>query len=245
MKLEPSLSSPEIPPATPNPPVASAVDPVLLDHPLFQQLVEEYRLAKECLDAQKFVLDRLSAIFREFGVASTATNPEECEQSLRAWLGDARALYRVFTGELKASEFLSASEKLMAPEVFGSVVLDLSAFLAPRLQKLVEELTDPGKRQGNASIIAVMLATGLQGWEAHRPIFERRMLTVQQLQRKVHELCMQAGISERQEMQSIENEISRAIGGDILALTQVESGDFSEVERLFAERLQKTGNSIQ
>jgi hypothetical protein len=123
---------------------------VKLEPSLFQQLVEEYRLAKECLDAQKFVLERLSSIFREFGVASTATNPDECEQPLRAWLGDAETLYRVFTGELKASEFLGATEKLMAPEVFGSIVIDLSTFLAPRLQKLVEELSDSGKRPRNS-----------------------------------------------------------------------------------------------
>jgi hypothetical protein len=90
-----------------------------------------------------------------------------------------------------------------------------------------------------------MLATGLKSWEAHQPIFERRMLTVQQLQRKVHELCATAGITDGQEMQSIETEISRAIGNDVLALALLEGGDFAEVERLFLERAQQRRFSIQ
>ena len=43
-------------------------DPVLLAHPQLRQFVTEFSLAKECIEAQKYVLDRLSAIFIEYGV---------------------------------------------------------------------------------------------------------------------------------------------------------------------------------
>src|ERR1700680_2345871 len=103
MKPEPAVSSPEILSATQPTPAAppeptTAVDPLLLDHPIFQQLVNEYDLAKGCLEAQKFVLDRLSGIFHEFGVASAATNPEEGRKSLRVRLGDRKPCHPWFLG---------------------------------------------------------------------------------------------------------------------------------------------------
>jgi hypothetical protein len=219
----------------------TAVDPVLLDHPLFQQLVKECAELRKHCDGQAFVLETLAGVFRECGVATEAASPEASTQALRNHLNDAQSLYRVMRGETKASALLAEIEKLIAPEVFGAIVLDLSIFLAPRLQKLVEELSS----SATPAIAAAMLATGLKRWEAHQPIFERRMLTVQQLERKVHELCTHAGISDPVEMQSIESEISRVIGRDVLVLAQVESGDFAEVERLFADRFQGTGKSIQ
>jgi hypothetical protein len=193
------------------------------------------------LDAQAFVLKTISDVFVEYGVAAGCTTPAESLQSLRNYLTDAAAMHAVMRGEQKASELLAGIEKLIPPEIFQSIVLDLSIFLAPRLQKFMQELVGGTK----PAVIAAMLETGLKGWEAHRPIFERRMLTIQQLQRRLQELFTQAGINNPQEMQSIETEVSRAIGGDVLALARLESGDLNEVDRLFCERTRRDKISIQ
>jgi hypothetical protein len=215
---------------------APSVDPKVLDDPLFQQLVKEFAEAKEHIKAQAFVLETLAGVFRECEVATEAMSSEDCTQALRNRLNDARSLYRVMHGEQKASELLAAIEKLIAPEIFASIVLDLSIFLAPHLQKLVQELSEPRPDGTNPAVVAAMLVTGLKGWEVHRPIFELRMLIVQQLQRKIHELCSEAGITDVAEKQGIEDGISRTVGADVFALAQLESGDFTDVERLFAER---------
>lgn len=196
----------------------------------------ELELLQEKFDAQAFVLKTLSDVFVEYGVAAGCTSPAESMQSLRGWLTDAAAVRAVMRGERKASELLAQMEKLVAPELFYSIVLDIGTFVAPHLQRFVRELQSS---EGLPAITAAMLATGLEGWEAHRPIFERRMLTVQQIQRKVHQLSTDAGVTDRQEIQSLEAHISRAIGDDVLALAQVESGDFAEVERLFLERTKR------
>ena len=243
MNREPSTVSPELAQVTSSEPTP-AVDPVLLEHPLFQQLVKELAELREHCDGQAFVLETLARVFRECQVASEGMSPEASTQALRNHLNDARSLYRVMRGETRASELLAEIEKLIAPEIFGAIVLDLSIFLAPRPQKFVQELSSPVVG-ANPAVVAAMLATGLKAWEAHQPIFERRMLTVQQLQRKVHELCTTAGITDGHEMLSIETEISRAIGNDVLALAQLEGGDFAEVERLFLERTQQRRISIQ
>jgi hypothetical protein len=106
--------------------------------------------------------------------------------------------------------------QLIQPEIFGAIVLDLSIFLAPRLQKLVKELAAPAVGVTNPAAVSAMLVTGLKGWEAHRPIFERRTLVVQRLQRRIYELCNEAGITDAAEKQGIEDGISRTIGADVL-----------------------------
>ena len=202
----------------------------------------ELEVLQEKFDAQGFVLKTLSDVFVEYGVAAGCTSSAESLQSLRGWLTDAAAMRAVMRGERKASELLAEMEKFVAPELFYSIVLNLSTYLAPHLQRFVRALM-PGDNV--AAITAAMLATGLEGWETHRPIFERRMLTVQQIQRKVHQLSTDAGITDRQEIQAVEAQISRAIGDDILALAQVESGNFAEVERLFFERMDTQRSSVQ
>jgi hypothetical protein len=198
----------------------------------------------DCIEAQSFVLKTLSDLFREFGVASTATTPAECTQALRNRLSDIACLYAVMRGEQKASSLLAEIEQRIPTETFTAIVVDLGGFLAPRLQKFVEELAGDGPKSG-ACIGAAELITGMKGWVAHRPIFERRMLTVHQLRRKCGELCESAGIADEGERQTIEREISAAIGQDVLALSQLEAGDFSEVEKLFAERAQRQQHTIQ
>lgn len=198
----------------------------------------------ECIDAQKFVLETLSNVFREYGVAAAATNPDECIQSLRHRFTVAAGVYSIMRGERKASELLGEMEILIPAETFTAVVVDLAAFLAPRLQKFVEELAGDGPKSV-ACIAAAELITGMKRWEGHRPIFERRMLTIYQLRRKCGELCESAAIADEGERQAIEREISAAIGQDVLALSQLEAGDFSEVERLFAERAQRQQHTIQ
>lgn len=198
----------------------------------------------EHIDAQAFVLKTLSDVFREFGVAANATSSAECLEALRDRLTTVAGVYAVMRGERKASELLSEMERLIPAETFTAIVVDLSTFLAPCLQKFVEELSGEGRKSA-ACLSAAMLITGMKGWEAHRPIFERRMLTVQQLQRKCRELCESAGIGDENEKQAIERGISGVIGNDVLALSQLEAGDFSEVERLFAEGRKRQQLSIQ
>jgi hypothetical protein len=197
-----------------------------------------------CIEAQSFVLKTLSDLFREFGVAANATSSAECLQALRDRLTSVAGVYAVMRGERKASELLGEMERLVPADTFIAIVIDLSKFLAPRLREFVKELVGEGPKS-DACLSAAMLASGLRAWEAHRPIFERRMLTVQQLQRKCRELCESAGIGDENEKQMIEREISGVIGADVLALTQLEAGDFSEVERLFAERTQRQQHTIQ
>lgn len=150
----------------------------------------------------------------------------------------------VMRGEQKASELLARIEKLIPAELFTAIVVDLSAFLVPRLQKFVRELVEPGPKT-EAVLNAAMLITGIRAWEEHRPIFEHRMVTLQQLERKLHDLCAASGITDEKEKQIIEHEISRAIGADPLALAQVEAGDLAEVDRLFCERTRRDRISIQ
>lgn len=248
MKPELPLSTETLQSSQQIPPVAAesaiAVNPALLADPLFQQIIKELAEAREHIKAQAFILDRLAAIFRECEVASLGMSSAESEEALRNRLRDGRSIQLVVQGQQKASELLAGIEKVIPAEVFTAIVVDLSAFLAPRLQKFVEELVDagPGSR---AVIAAAMLVTGMKAWEAHRPVFEHRMVTLQQFQRRIHELSTQAGISDPREVQSIETEISLAIGGDALALTQLESGDLGEVDRLFCERTRRDKISIQ
>ncbi len=209
--------------------------PVTQEPKTCEQVIQEQA---ECIEAQGFVLKTLSDLFREFGVAANASSSDECMQSLRNRLSDAAGIYSVMRGERKASELLGEMERIIPAETFTAIVVDLSTFLAPRLQKFVTQLQDAGPDH-QAAIAAAMLATGMKGWEGQRPIFERRMFTVQQLQHKCRQLCESAGIGDENDQQAIEREISAAIGADALALSQVEAGDFSEVERLFAERGQR------
>jgi hypothetical protein len=199
---------------------------------------------QEKLDAQAALLKTFSELFVEYGVAAGCNSPEESLHSLRDHLADAAMMRAVMRGDRKASELLAGIEKLIPAEVFTAIVVDLSAFLAPRLQQFVEELAGDAPKS-RAALVAAMLVTGMKAWEAHRPIFEHRMVTVQQLERKLHELCAAAGITDQKERQLLEGEISRAIGSDPLALAQIETGDFSEVERLFCSRARRDGISIQ
>jgi hypothetical protein len=201
-------------------------------------------LVQKELAASTILLKTLSDVFVEYGVAAGCSTPEESLQSLRSYLADAAAMHAVMRGERRASELLVQIEKLIPAELFMAIVVDLSAFLAPRLQKFVEELADAGPKS-RAAIVAAMLVTGMKAWEAHRPVFEHRMVTLQQLQRKLQELCAASGITDEKEKQLLEDEISRAIGADPLALAQVEAGDFAEVDRLFCERTRRDGISIQ
>lgn len=204
----------------------------------------DLELVQKELAASTILLKTLSDVFVEYGVAAGCTSSEESLQSLRDYLADAAAMRAVMRGDRKASELLVRIEKLIPTEVFTAIVVDLSAFLAPRLQKFVEELAGAGPKS-RAVIEAAMLVTGMKAWEAHRPVFEHRMVTVQQLQRKLHELSVASGITDEKEKQVIEGEISRAIGADPLALAQIEAGDFSEVDRLFCERTHRDKISIQ
>lgn len=218
-----------------NPKLPAEKTPLVIDY--LQLLLENAYLSQQ-IDAQNYVLKALSDVFVEHGVAAGANTPAECMQSLRNRLSDVAALYAVMRGEQKASGLLADMERFIPAEVFTAIVVDLSTFLAPRLQKFVEQLQDAG-HENKAAIAAAMLVTGMKGWEDHRPVFEHRALTVQQIQRKLQELYASAGITDEKERQLIEHEISAAIGGDVLALSQVEAGDFSGVETLFAERMKR------
>lgn len=99
------------------------------DHPRFQQIYKEW------LERGR-ILDDLGSIIctRTYEIRDVAT--------LRAVLDDACVVYDVATGKTSASAFLGKLEKVATPSVFYGVMLDLSEFLATRVdgfKRLVSE----------------------------------------------------------------------------------------------------------
>jgi len=92
------------------------------DHPRFQQIYKEW------LERGR-ILDNLGSIIctRSYEIRDVAT--------LRAVLDDACVVYDVATGKTSASVFLSKLEKVATPSVFYGVMLDLSEFLAVRVDR--------------------------------------------------------------------------------------------------------------
>jgi hypothetical protein len=208
------------------------------------KLRRDLELIRQNLQTTNFILEQLQRVFLEFGVGAQAKNAEEAAESLRTYLNDAVNLYQVMRGEMRASDLLANVERLVPPENFYAITVDLAEFLAPRLQKFVHELAD-GSVKFRPAIAAAMLSTAVKRWDEFRPIFERRMLTAQHLERRLNELFDHGNVTDSDDRQSIAHNIARAIGDDLQLLGQLESGDFSEVERLFAMHAKQRQTAVQ
>lgn len=153
--------------------------------------------------------------------------------TLRGVLADAFTLYDVEAGKARLSELLAIIEKRADPEVFSLIVFDLAKFLAPRLRKILAELSD--LQQEHASALA----------DSFGPILERRFTAVQAVKRRLRELSAATGTADATDAQIVEAQVLYQLWRDPAAIAKVEAGDLGDVDRLFRERMSAPKGMVQ
>ena len=149
--------------------------------------------------------------------------------TLKRVLGDAFVLYDTVTGSRRLSELLALVEKKADPEVFSLIIFDLARFLRPRLQKAVAEILE------HTATLA----------DSFAPVLERRVTAVQAMKQRIRELWAAAGVTDTTGVQIVEADICQRIRTDAAAICRVGSGDLTEVDRLFHERLSAPKGLVQ
>jgi len=114
-------------------PAATVSDDAKLPYfsdPRFQTIYREWCASME-------LISEMTLIFSEcrYSIKSVAT--------LKLILEDAFALYDVANGKTAGSALLASIERGAEPEVFSALVVNLTQFLAPRLEKFLRETADP------------------------------------------------------------------------------------------------------
>jgi hypothetical protein len=153
--------------------------------------------------------------------------------TLRGVLSDAFTLYDVEAGRARLSDLLAVIEKRADPEVFSLIVFDLARFLAPRLRKILAELSE--LQQEHASALA----------DSFGPILERRFTAVQAVKHRLRELWVATGTVHAADARIVEAEILRQVWKDSVAIAKVEAGDLGDVDRLFRERMSAPRGLVQ
>jgi hypothetical protein len=154
-------------------------------------------------------------------------------ETLQGVLADAFALYDIEVGRARLSDLLAVIEKRAHPEVFSLIVFDLAKFLGPRLPKILSEISE--LQQEHVSALA----------NSFGPTLECRVTAMQAMKRRIRDLSVQAGITDAAGVPVVEAEISRQIRSDAAALSRIERGDLSDVDRLFRERMSAPKGLVQ
>lgn len=179
----------------------------------------------------KLQVEALQQIFRSGRYAISST--EELKSALEASF----LLRDVTSGQKAARELLTAIEVGCRPDVVDAMVIDLAEYLAPRLEQFARGLA--AKTDKTAMAPALGLLVSLRELQTACPLYEKRKETITALMVKIRELCDRAAITDKDEIGSLIDAVSRRVGREPALVVAIESGDFEPVENLFSECLRR------
>lgn len=179
----------------------------------------------------KLQVEALQQIFRSGRYAISST--EELKSALEASF----LLRDVTSGQKAPRELFMAAERGSRPHVADAMAIDLAEYLAPRLEQFARALAADTDKTAMAQALGLLVS--LRELQTACPLYDKRKETTSAFVAKVHELCDRAAITDKDEIGSLIDAVSRMVGREPALVAAIESGDFEPVENLFSECLRR------